>query len=107
MKTNELSGWEWNRRRQGKLDDNQRDNDGRCEVALPGCLGVATEVHHIVSRVIGGGDDKSTLAAICDACHYRLTTELVQQRAAERARMKKLKKRKNHPGRKDRHDRDD
>ena len=101
--TQEARGWEWGRIRRKKLDDNERDNAGRCEAALPGCLGVAEEVHHVLARVRGGGHNDELLA-LCSACHYRFTVELNRQLAEERRLKKKLKKRKNHPGRKDRYD---
>ncbi|AZS06626.1 HNH endonuclease [Mycobacterium phage JacoRen57] len=85
------------------MADNERDNAGRCEGAYEGCLGIAEEVHHVVARVDGGGHNDQLLA-LCSACHYRLTVELIQRRAAERRQQKKAKKRKNHPGRKDRYD---
>ena len=96
-------GWQWRRVRETKMSDNRRVNAGRCEASLPGCLGVAEEVHHIVSRVDGGGDNDGLLA-LCSACHYRYTTETVQKQAAQRRVVKKEKKRKNHPGRKDRYE---
>ncbi|UOW93141.1 HNH endonuclease [Mycobacterium phage NoShow] len=98
-------GWEWSAIREEKLRDNRRTNDGRCEARLSGCLGVAEEVHHVVARV-DGGTHNDQLLAVCSACHYRFTTETVQQRAALRREQKKQKKRKNHPGRKDRHEPD-
>ena len=95
------SGWEWHRIQQKVLADNERDNDGACQAQLSGCLGVATEVHHVVARIDGGGHNDQ-LAALCSACHYRYTVETIQQRAKERREEKRRKKRKNHPGRKDR-----
>jgi 5-methylcytosine-specific restriction endonuclease McrA len=102
MRTNESSGWEWARIAKAKLAQNRRDNDGRCEAQRDGCLGVAEEVHHVVARVDGGGDN-GKLLALCSVCHTRFTTETVQERARLRAAAKKEAKRKNHPGRKDRH----
>jgi 5-methylcytosine-specific restriction protein A len=99
----EARGWEWGRIRKAKLDDNVRHNAGVCEAQLSGCLGFAEEVHHVVARVIGGGHNDQLLA-LCSACHYRYTTELNQMLAAERRVAKRNKKRKNHPGRKDRHE---
>lgn len=96
-------GWEWGRTRKAKMDENRRINAGRCEAALDGCLGDAEEVHHVVARVIGGGVNEGLLA-LCSACHQRYTTALIQERAAQRRAAKKEAKRKNHPGRKDRHD---
>ena len=104
MRTNQSSGWRWHAIQQDKLEQNQRDNDGQCQAAFDGCLGVATQVHHIIDRVDGGGDDDDNLMAVCEGCHTRLTTELVQKRAAARREQKKQARRKNHPGRKDRHD---
>lgn len=98
----EARGWEWGRIRRAKLDDNERVNAGRCEAALEGCLGRAEEVHHVLARVRGGGHNDELLA-LCSACHMRFTAELNRQLAVERAAAKKNKKRKNHPGRKDRY----
>lgn len=95
-------GWAWTAIREEKLAENRRTNDGICEAQLQGCLGIATEVHHDVARVIGGTHDDG-LSALCSACHYRLTTQLIQERAAERRRLKKEHRRRNHPGRKDRY----
>jgi 5-methylcytosine-specific restriction protein A len=96
-------GWEWSAIQQKKLADNRRDNDGRCEAALDGCLVIAVEVHHAVARV-DGGTHNDELLALCSACHYRFTVETIQAQAAKRREAKKQKKRKNHPGRKDRHE---
>lgn len=96
-------GWAWGRIRREKLATNQRVNAGRCEAALPGCLGDAEEVHHVLARVRGGGHNDELLA-LCSACHLRFTIELNRQLAVERAAAKKQRQRKNHPGRKDRHD---
>ena len=97
------SGRGWRRIREAKLAQNARDNDGRCEAALYGCLGRAEEAHHIVSRVLGGTHNDGLLA-LCSACHSRFTTETVQALAAEKRRVKVEAQRRNHPGRKDRHD---
>ncbi|MBM3708760.1 MAG: HNH endonuclease [Actinobacteria bacterium] len=37
------------------------------------CGAVATEVHHIISRRRGGGDNPQNLRALCKRCHSRLT----------------------------------
>ena len=100
-------GWAWGRIRAQVLADNERDNDGVCQAQLYGCLGRATEVHHIVARVNHGGHIKGNLAAICGACHYRYTTETVRERAAERRQQKRQQQRRNRPGRKDRYTEDD
>lgn len=96
-------GWEWSAIQKEKLADNRRMNGGRCEAGEYGCLGIATEVHHVVARV-DGGTHNDKLLALCSACHYRYTTKTVQQRAAMRRAAKKAARRKNHPGRKDRHE---
>jgi 5-methylcytosine-specific restriction enzyme A len=98
------SGWEWREVQQATLARNRRDNDGQCQRQFDGCLGAATEVNHIIPRIDGGGDEPFNLEALCAGCHYRLTTTLVQERAAMRRATKKSAKRRNHPGRKDRHD---
>jgi 5-methylcytosine-specific restriction endonuclease McrA len=103
MSDHHARGWEWGRIRRAKHAQNQRDNAGRCEAALSGCLGDAKEVHHVLARVRGGGHNDELLA-LCSACHLRFTNELIRQLAAERRVVKKEKKRKNHPGRKDRRD---
>lgn len=105
MQTNDSSGWEWGRIRRKKLADNRRDNAGQCEAQFYGCLGDATEVHHVVSRVDGGGDNDKLLA-LCSACHTAYTTATVQQQAEKRRTAKRQKRRKNHPGRKDRYEDD-
>lgn len=104
MKTNDSRGWEWSRIRREALDRNRRDLDGRCQARLDGCLGEATQVHHVVERADGGGDDPHNLMAICEACHTRVTVEANQRRASARRGAKKEKKRKNHPGRRDRYE---
>ncbi|WBP92792.1 HNH endonuclease signature motif containing protein [Mycolicibacterium neoaurum] len=104
MKTNKHSGWDWNRLRKAKCEQNQRDNGGQCQAVLDGCEGVATEVHHVIERAAGGTDDDENLLAVCGLCHYRLTTEANQRRAKQRRQAKQEAKRKNHPGRKDRYD---
>jgi len=104
MRTNQSSGWEWHRKKDAKLAQNRRDNDGRCDAAFYGCLGEATQVHHRVERIDGGDDSAENLIAVCEACHTRLTTEANQKRAAARREQKKKAKRRNHPGRKDRYD---
>ena len=102
MPKEKASGRRWRVIRDAKLAQNQRDNGGRCEAQLEGCLGIAVEVHHIVARIDGGTHDDG-LSALCSACHTRFTTATVQQRAAMRREAKKQAQRKNHPGRKDRH----
>lgn len=104
MRTNQSSGWRWHAIQKDKLEQNRRDNDGQCQAVLEGCLGGATQVHHVIERIDGGTDDDENLMAVCEVCHYRLTTALVQKRSAARRAAKKEKKRKNHPGRKDRYD---
>ena len=37
------------------------------------CGARATDVHHVISRAAGGGDDPSNLRSLCSRCHHRLT----------------------------------
>ena len=104
MRTNDNNGWDWRTIQRATLASNRRDNDGRCRRQFDGCLGQATTVNHILERVNGGGDEPDNLEAVCEACHYRLTTTLVQSRAAMRRQNAKAARRRNHPGRKDRHE---
>ena len=104
MKTNENTSRGWNTIRARKLAANAANNAGRCEAGDYGCLIIATDVHHVVARIDGGGDNDSNLQALCSACHERRTTELVQRRAKQRAAQRRAKKRRNHPGRKDRYE---
>lgn len=57
--------WKWSALRKRVL---VRDSH-RCQLALAGCTGIATEVDHIRPRVAGGGDDMGNLRAVCSACH--------------------------------------
>ena len=43
----------------------------RCEIQLPGCSELATEVDHIISRMDGGSDELSNLRAACKPCNLR------------------------------------
>jgi len=67
-------------------------------------MGEATEVDHIVPLAVGGDEDDSNLESLCAACHSRKTTRQAQARAAFNKAQKKEAERRNHPGRKDRHD---
>lgn len=98
----EARGWEWGRIQEEKLAQNERDNAGRCEAQLYGCLGSASEVHHVVARIDGGGHNDKLLA-LCSACHYRYTVETIQARAKLRRQEKHEAKRRNRPGRTDRY----
>lgn len=51
--TDQPTGWNgrggttaWRRFRAARLDDNERRNGGKCQLALPGCTGHATQIHH-------------------------------------------------------------
>lgn len=57
----------------------------------------------MIERADGGGDEASNLAAMCEACHYRLTVDANWVRAADRRVVKTQAKRKNHQGRNDRY----
>lgn len=66
----------------------------RCKIGIPGCLGTATEVDHIIR-----GDDHSlgNLRAVCGNCHKQKT-----QAEATQARRRKSEARfrpeEKHPG---------
>lgn len=97
--TNDNSGWEW-----GRIQRDFIKRHPTCEGRYYGCLGVATDVHHVVARVHGGGDNEENLESRCRPCHDRDTAELNQKLAKERRAAKKAARRKNHPGRKDRYE---
>ncbi|MEV6879684.1 hypothetical protein [Amycolatopsis sp. NPDC051128] len=62
----------WRRIRAAILEANQRDNDGRCTLAIPGvCTGTADCVHHTQGRAITGDDPKHMVAA-CRACNQHI-----------------------------------
>lgn len=63
-----LSGPEWQRRRQARLDYDQR----RCQARLDGCTGVATEVHHLSYRFCGN-EPIFDLVSICRSCHEQVS----------------------------------
>jgi 5-methylcytosine-specific restriction endonuclease McrA len=43
----------------------------QCQVRLPGCTGMATQVDHIHTRTHGGTDQAANLRAICKQCNRR------------------------------------
>jgi 5-methylcytosine-specific restriction endonuclease McrA len=58
---------EWRRRRRDTLA-----RDGyRCQAALPGCDGRATQVHHLSYRH-RGNEPLFDLTSVCDGCHAAL-----------------------------------
>lgn len=62
----------WRRIRARVLEDNRRDNGGRCTLQVPGvCTGEATHVHHVKGRAITG-DDPRWLVASCAACNLHV-----------------------------------
>lgn len=72
----------WRRLRAQVLLANQAENQGRCQVAIPGtwlnakgetvqCLGVADCVHHRVGRAVSG-DDPRFLVACCTPCNLHI-----------------------------------
>lgn len=62
----------WRRLRKNILDNNQRDNNGRCQLELPGCTGTATQVHHTQPWTGRPEDvDPATLMATCGPCNRR------------------------------------
>lgn len=48
-------------------------SEGLCEAYLPGCLRVATEIHHIKSRARGGSNRPINLLHVCHSCHSKIT----------------------------------
>lgn len=81
------------------------ERDGHvCQARDEGCEGEAIEVHHIVPIELGGTNDDENLTSLCGVCHYRVTTEQRRARAARVKADKREAARRNHPGRKDRHE---
>lgn len=70
---------QWRALRAQVLADNQRDNDGRCQIALPGlddsgvpiCAGQADCVHHAIGKALTG-DDPAYLVASCTPCNLKV-----------------------------------
>ncbi len=58
-------GSEWQRTRRGYLAEHPI-----CEQCG---LEAATEVHHIIPKAQGGGDDEDNLLAMCERCHRTIT----------------------------------
>lgn len=50
----------------------QRDGH-QCQLRLPGCTVIATEVDHVIAVHLGGGDANTNLQAACHPCHVRKT----------------------------------
>jgi 5-methylcytosine-specific restriction protein A len=49
-------------------------NDPLCELRHPGCLGLASEVHHRIAMEDGGAEyDLDNLVSVCKPCHSRET----------------------------------
>lgn len=81
------------------------ERDGHvCQAREDGCTGVATEVNHKVPQWQGGDDSDENLESLCPECHSRVTSRQAHERAVARKAEKKEAERRNHPGRKDRHD---
>ena len=99
MKTNDNSGWEW-----GRIQRDHLRRHPTCVRGAYGCLSVATDVHHIVARIDGGGDNEGNLESLCGPCHDRETAALNRRLSKERRAAKAAARRKNHPGRKDRYE---
>lgn len=79
-------------------------DEHQCQAREAGCIGVATEVHHIIPQYAGGTDDDENLQSLCSECHARQTSRQAHERALVRKAEKKEAERRNHPGRKDRYD---
>ena len=62
----------WRRLRSRILQENQAENGGQCQVALPDvCTGQANTVHHTLGRKVTG-DDPRYLVATCKACNEKI-----------------------------------
>lgn len=81
----------------------KRDS-GLCQDREWGCEVHAVEVHHIVPIELGGTNEDDNLVSLCAPCHQRRTNEQRQDRQARRNMEKREARRRNHPGRKDRHE---
>lgn len=46
---------------------------GYCEAVLRGCLGLASDVHHVKPRARGGSDNPKNLMTLCRPCHEKIT----------------------------------
>jgi 5-methylcytosine-specific restriction protein A len=77
---------------------------GLCQERAWGCDVYAVEVHHIMPIELGGTDDDDNLISLCAPCHLRYTQTQQQDRMARRKADKKERARRNHPGRRDRHE---
>jgi 5-methylcytosine-specific restriction protein A len=54
-----------------------------CELEHPGCLGIASEVHHRVAMEDGGSEyGMENLISACKPCHSRVTMAEQRQRRA-------------------------
>ncbi|WP_170924371.1 HNH endonuclease [Mycobacterium avium] len=81
------------------------ERDGHvCQARDEGCETEAIEVHHIVPIELGGTNDDDNLISLCGCCHYRRTTQQRQESMARKRAGQREARRRNHPGRKDRHD---
>ena len=72
------AGTQWRSKRWQTLRPQIAERDGwRCQLRYAGCAApnpgdlaaAGYEVHHIVARARGGGDEPSNLIAVCAACH--------------------------------------
>jgi 5-methylcytosine-specific restriction enzyme A len=77
---------------------------GLCQERAWGCEVYAVEVHHIVPIELGGTNDDENLISLCAPCHQRFTAAQQHDRLARKKVEKKERARRNHPGRKDRHE---
>jgi len=66
-----------------------------CRLAWPGCLGVATDVDHVIPACDGGGDDPDNLMAVCRRCHR---TKTGREAARKRRPRTQTRAPESHPG---------
>ena len=80
----------WGRLRRQVL----READGRCELRVEGCLGVASEVDHIRPGV---DHSRSNLRAVCRRCHALKSSAEGNARLSELRRLRRRPEGR-HPG---------
>lgn len=57
---------------------------GLCQLRLPGCTVVATEVHHLGGRANIGDDDINLLRSVCQNCNIKAEKRPAEDPVARR-----------------------